>query len=87
MDENGEISAESAAPISDAAVGLPVDEGIDVVSTVGKSQDVTSDPFADGQIRTLNGDICDDVFAADAINYQILLGKIETLLERLHLDA
>jgi len=85
MDENGEINAESAAAISDAAALM--DEGIDIASTAAKSEDVTSDPFADGQIRTLNGDICDDVFAADAINYQILLGKIESLLERLHLDA
>jgi len=85
MDENGEINAESAAAISDAAV--PVDEGIDVTSMLAKPDDMMSDPFADGQIRTLNGDICDDVFAADAINYQILLGKIETLLDRLHLDA
>jgi len=54
---------------------------------LAKPDDMISDPFADGQIRTLNGDICDDVFAADAINYQILLGKIETLLDRLHLDA
>lgn len=82
MDENAEISAESAAAVSDAAV--PVDEGIDVSSTMPKPE---LDPFADGQIRTLDGDIADDVFVADAINYQILLGKIEGLLERLHLDA
>ena len=85
MDENGEINAEAAATISDAAV--PFDEGIDVTSAMAKSEDIAVDPFAGGQIRTLNGDIAGDVFAADAINYQILLGKIEILLERLHLDA
>ncbi|ESZ92415.1 hypothetical protein SBOR_7223 [Sclerotinia borealis F-4128] len=45
------------------------------------------DPPMSGQIRTLNGEIAGDEFAADAINYQTLLGKIDTLLERLKLDA
>lgn len=40
-----------------------------------------------GRIRTLEGDIAGDEFDADAINYQILLGKIDNLLERLKLDA
>lgn len=38
-------------------------------------------------IRTLDGEIAGDEFAQDAINYQILLGKIDTLLENLNLDA
>lgn len=45
------------------------------------------DPMMNGQIRTLNGEIAGDEFAADAINYQTLLGKIDNLLERLKLDA
>lgn len=40
-----------------------------------------------GEIRTLDGDEAGDEFAQDALNYQILLGKIETLLARLNLDA
>jgi ankyrin repeat and BTB/POZ domain-containing protein 1 len=40
-----------------------------------------------GAVRTLDGDIAGDEFAADAINYQILLEKIDRLLERLKLDA
>ena len=40
-----------------------------------------------GAVRTLDGEIAGDEFAADAVNYQILLGKIDTLLERLKLDA
>ncbi|KAL3426585.1 BTB/POZ domain-containing protein [Phlyctema vagabunda] len=40
-----------------------------------------------GEIRTLDGEIAGDEFAADAINYQVLLGKIDTLLEKLKLDA
>jgi ankyrin repeat/BTB/POZ domain-containing protein 1 len=38
-------------------------------------------------IRTLDGGIAGDEFAQDAINYQILLGKIDSLLDKLALDA
>ena len=66
-----------------------VDEAID--TTAPKEESHTKyagiDPFADGQIRTLDGDIAGDVYEADAINYQVLLGKIDELLERLKLDA
>ena len=44
-------------------------------------------PHLDGTIRTLDGEIAGDEFAGDAINYQILLGKIDGLLDRLKLDA
>lgn len=44
-------------------------------------------PMLHGEVRTLNGDVAGDEFAGDAINYQVLLGKIDTLLERLKLDA
>ncbi|KAF2404335.1 hypothetical protein EJ06DRAFT_526419 [Trichodelitschia bisporula] len=40
-----------------------------------------------GVIRTLDGEIAGDEFAQDAMNYQILLGKIDTLLASLNLDA
>lgn len=43
--------------------------------------------FAVGAIRTLDGEIAGDEFAQDAMNYQILLGKIDQLLENLNLDA
>ena len=42
---------------------------------------------AEGEIRTLDGDIAGDEFAAEAQNYQILLARIDGLLERLKLDA
>ncbi|KAL8716148.1 MAG: hypothetical protein Q9220_000053 [cf. Caloplaca sp. 1 TL-2023] len=44
-------------------------------------------PRTTGAVRTLDGEIAGDEFANDAINYQILLGKIDALLERLKLDA
>jgi ankyrin repeat and BTB/POZ domain-containing protein 1 len=43
--------------------------------------------LASGAVRTLDGDIAGDERAADAVNYQILLGKIDGLLEVLKLDA
>ncbi|KAG9247433.1 hypothetical protein BJ878DRAFT_414879 [Calycina marina] len=86
MDEIGEINEEAAEVIAGAAAAAPNDEAIDV-GPATKAGDVELDPFASAQIRTLNGDIADDVFAADAINYQILLGKIDALLHRLQLDA
>lgn len=42
---------------------------------------------AEGIVRTLDGEIAGDEFAQDAMNYQILLGKIDTLLEELTLEA
>ncbi|KAK3079986.1 hypothetical protein LTS18_003430, partial [Coniosporium uncinatum] len=40
-----------------------------------------------GEIRTLDGEIAGDEFAQDAMNYQILLGKIDRLMEELGLDG
>lgn len=40
-----------------------------------------------GVVRTMDGNLAVDEFARDAINYRILLGKIDQLLERLKLDA
>lgn len=40
-----------------------------------------------GVVRTLDGEIAGDEFAQDAMNYQILLGKMERLMEELGLDG
>jgi len=40
-----------------------------------------------GVVRTLDGEIAGDEFAQDAMNYQILLGKIERLMDDLGLDG
>lgn len=92
MDENGEINADAAQAISNAAAAT--DEAIDMngpqpqsTKTETLPADPASNPFMNGEIRTLDGDIAGDEFAADAINYQVLLGKIDSLLERLKLDA
>ena len=40
-----------------------------------------------GVVRTLDGDEIEDEFDQDAMNYRILLGKIDSLLDKLKLDA
>lgn len=57
----------------------------------GESENVHTAPdmesHAEGVVRTLDGEIAGDEFAQDAMNYQILLGKIDTLLDELTLEA
>lgn len=83
MDENGEIHPDAAQAI--ANVSTLADEGIDVSN--GEKGTAIPTAFMNGEIRTLDGKLAGDEFASDAINYQVLLQKIETLLEKLHLDA
>jgi ankyrin repeat and BTB/POZ domain-containing protein 1 len=63
----------------------PEDEGVDVHTPETNTEALLH--TGPGVIRTLDGDIAGDERAADAVNYQILLGKIDTLLEKLKLDA
>jgi hypothetical protein len=64
---------------------LPEDEGVDVSTPL--DADAINAALQAGAVRTLDGEIAGDEFAADAVNYQILLGKIDRLLEKLKLDA
>jgi ankyrin repeat/BTB/POZ domain-containing protein 1 len=100
MDEDGEINVEAVQAISDSAAN---DEAIDVEmpklskalsdlnvdneQNVPQNDKASDPPMFPAGVRTLDGEIAGDEFAADAINYQVLLGKIDTLLERLKLDA
>lgn len=71
---------------ADGKPSLPEDEGVDM--TTPELAELTTEQYLQaGAIRTLDGEIAGDEFAADAVNYQILLGKIDALLERLKLDA
>lgn len=65
------------------------DEGIDVHGATPPKEAGGYAPDIEtmGVVRTLDGEEIDDEFAQDAMNYQILLGKIDTLLDRLKLDA
>ncbi|KAG8422086.1 hypothetical protein J3459_010672 [Metarhizium acridum] len=75
MGEDGEIDA--GAAVSLAEQGDVMVNGHAVQNGVG----------GDGVVKTLDGEMAEDEFASDAINYQILLGKIDAMLERLKLDA
>lgn len=93
MDERGEISAEAAAAIAEgaeiASAGLAppgskdAPAGADTTSDAGVKDSET----VDGAVVTLDGATVEDEFESDAMNYQILLGKIDGMLERLKLDA
>ena len=89
MAEEGETGDEERRPEEGTE-----DEGVDVSGLGAKMQETTLDngedgsvPQWNGAIRTLDGEVAGDEFASDAVNYQILLGKIDRLLERLKLDA
>ena len=65
----------------------PEDEAVDVSSSPNEDAAIIDITNSSGAIRTLDGEIAGDEFASDAINYQILLNKIDKLLDRLKLDA
>ena len=66
--------------------GANVDDGV-APGAVSHAFASIEEKMRDGAIRTLDGEIAGDEFAGDAVNYQILLGKIDSLLDRLKLDA
>ncbi|KAI1211835.1 uncharacterized protein F4807DRAFT_416572 [Annulohypoxylon truncatum] len=95
LDENGEVD-----PV---AAELLASQGKNVASgdaprneSLGKENDAALPAKAGmmealassgGVVRTLDGELVEDEFASDAINYQLLLQKIDTVLEKLKLDA
>jgi ankyrin repeat/BTB/POZ domain-containing protein 1 len=74
MDENRQISENA---------GNDVESDATVVNTYKTPQGSTYG----ANIRTLDGNVVEDEFDSDSINYQILLEKIDRLLEKLKLDA
>ena len=65
-----------------------VDSVADNLAGTTSSNDAAAErSFQGGVIRTLDGDEIEDEFDQDAMNYQILLGKIDKLLDMLKLDA
>ncbi|USP81070.1 hypothetical protein yc1106_08344 [Curvularia clavata] len=85
MDENAANKA-AQDDLTDAMDDLALENG-----ALEKAQQnggiALEQPITTGVIRNLDGEEVGDEFAQDAMNYQILLGKIDTLLERLNLDA
>nr|POE79547.1 btb/poz domain-containing protein 3 [Quercus suber] len=84
------------AEVQNVAHGAKEDEGYGgspaagVVCAAPPGDDpnaVPAETFEQGVVRTLDGEVAGDEFAQDAINYQILLGKIDRLMENLGLDG
>lgn len=98
LDEEGELDAavaEALAPTDqpkgevdskDATEPVPDQNGTKTNGTTNGTTDGTTDGI-NGVVRTLDGELVDDEFSQDAINYQILLQKIDNMLEKLKLDA
>ncbi|KAM0283518.1 hypothetical protein ACHAQH_002469 [Verticillium albo-atrum] len=95
MDEQGEINAAAAASLADGSEEMQQKaedtQGQQATEEAAANvvEHVVNDAPAQeaGGVVTLDGAVAEDEFASDAINYQILLGKIDTMLERLKLDA
>ncbi|KAI6784274.1 BTB/POZ domain-containing protein-like protein [Emericellopsis cladophorae] len=88
MDEEGEIDAQVAAQIADAAEGQVKQPSADVAGTNGwKPEDKGLDSGNKEKLKEEEDSDGDDEFVADAMSYQNLLGKIDMMLERLKLDA
>lgn len=49
--------------------------------------ELSSNSLTNKGIRTLDGEIAEDEFAADEVNYQFLIGRLDAVLYKLELDA
>ncbi|KAJ3508972.1 hypothetical protein NM208_g15737 [Fusarium decemcellulare] len=88
MDETGEIDADLAAAMADqATISNGETNGATGVQQDAIKENSNGELNNGGTVRTLDGEEAEDEFASDAINYQILLGKIDAMLDRLKLDA
>ena len=89
MEEEPPISSEAE---SNADAKVPEDEGADSgpmpnPDAAAEFNDLSENPRNNGTIRTLDGEMVGDELEGDAINYNLLLLKVDALLERLKLDA
>ena len=85
MEEESEQVAEAVSTTFDDKVAD--DEAVDVTLPANGDIAAIESQINQGTIRTLDGELAGDELEGDAINYQILLGKIDALLDRLKLDA
>lgn len=97
LDEEGEIRPEAVEGL--VAANEEGREGTKEAGTNGAATDGNATAAADDTsvhreaggggngVKTLEGEEVEDEFDLDALNYQILLRKIDTMLEKLKLDA
>jgi len=84
MDTDGDLDAGTTRAILNATVP---NEATSVTTSTGTGKGQVPDSSMNGEFRTLNGEMAEDEFAAAEVNYEVLIGKIDALLERLRLDA
>jgi ankyrin repeat/BTB/POZ domain-containing protein 1 len=87
MDENAAMQASTEGDLVDAMGDFALEDGIPEKLQQEENYVSVEQQITAGVIRNLDGEEVGDEFAQDAMNYQILLGKIDTLLEKLNLDA
>ncbi|CCT64380.1 related to bood POZ containing protein [Fusarium fujikuroi] len=88
MDEEGETNAELAAAVAQQAeISTDAADGVPASTKHAAKKDNNGQANGGGAARTLDGAEAEDEFVSDAINYQILQGKIDAMLDRLKLDA
>lgn len=94
LDEDGEIDAEFAEALHShaEAAGAPASSADVPASAEPASRDaagpaVGAQERREGVMRTLDGKLAEDEFSLDAMNYQVLLEKIDNMLDKLKLDA
>lgn len=99
LDEEGEIRPEAVEGLvaaNEEGREAAKDVGTNGVATDGNATAAADDTSlhqeavgggGGGGVKTLEGEEVDDEFDLDALNYQILLRKIDTMLEKLKLDA
>ncbi len=86
--EDARTDTEAIERLSEEGEKTVEDEGVDVSSFPNDDAAIVDIiNSSGGAVRTLDGEIAGDEFARDAVNYQILLNKIDRLLDRLKLDA
>ncbi|EFW99280.1 ankyrin repeat and btb poz domain containing protein [Grosmannia clavigera kw1407] len=81
LSERFRLRFEELALVEAEADGEPAADGEPVADAT-----IAADTAA-GVMRTLDGHVVEDEFDSDQLNYQILLTKIDSLLERLGLDG
>ncbi|KAK7917203.1 Ankyrin repeat and BTB/POZ domain-containing protein 1 [Apiospora marii] len=102
LDDEGELDAARAESLADAAAAAqsqPQEAGTEARQQNGEApqpepvdvkddhEQAETEVGVDGVVRTLDGELVDDEFASDAVNYQLLLQKIDGMLDKLKLDA
>ena len=93
MEEQATVAKETEANTTNTDGKLPEHEVVNMDSlpkggaAPGDVDFSSGNIMSNGTITTLDGEMVGDELEGDAINYQILLRKIDGLLDRLKLDA